>query len=111
MCRVNSGVVHVVVAADGSVADITDENVDVDLVGINRATGDIEWSTPVGGGWSLFNWRLAGFASNIEIRPINVNGHVQIVDVLTGKGNAAPEDGVFGCRNMRTNVDLPNYSG
>lgn len=109
-CRVNSGVVHVVVASDGSVADTTDEDVDVDLVGINRATGDIEWSTPVGGDGSLFNWRLAGFASNIATRPINVNGHVQIIDVLTGKGNAAPEKGVFACRKMRATAELPYYS-
>ena len=110
-CRVNSGVVHVTRAADGSVADLVYDGVHVDLVGVNKNTGDVEWSSPIGGDRMLFNWQVVGFESNTNIRLISVNGQAKVFDVLTGRESSAPVDGIFACRKTRPDVELPPYAG
>lgn len=117
LCRINSGVMSFTDGDDDTVADhgeallhpITD--LDVTLVGIDRATGKTRWSLDVGGDRSLISPEGAAFAASSAWRPVTMGNSTVLVNALTGKQKPVPAGAILACDTWRLTplrADTPN---
>jgi len=102
-CVFNSGTTTIVKKADGSGYDITRADFDVDLVGVDVASGEIDWTLPLGGddynGVSQDDEVVFASSSADQVRL--VDGVSTIVNVITGEHTDASEEAVYACSVTR----------
>ena len=100
-CRWNSGTVSVSLGADGIDHDPDFDNLDMDLIGVERETGKIVWSLPLGGDESVISRGDSSFYSRMALRPVSITSVVTLVDALTGESTLAPVGGIYACATDR----------
>ncbi|ASD20716.1 hypothetical protein B7495_00130 [Cryobacterium sp. LW097] len=102
-CVINSGTTSVVKKADGSGFDVTHTDFDVDLVGVDVATGEIDWTLPLGG--DDYNGtgdeKESTFASFSADSVRLIDGESTIVNLITGEHSDASEEAVYACSIQR----------
>ncbi|MCU1407128.1 MAG: hypothetical protein JWQ43_3431, partial [Glaciihabitans sp.] len=96
VCRFNAGTITSTLQDDGSY-DSEYDGFDVDVIGVDAATGEIEWETALGSdpanAFDTDNF-LASYSFN---KLVTVEGSVSVINGLTGSLSAAPADGIFAC--------------
>ena len=103
LCVFNSGTTSVVKKSDGSGYDSASTDFDVDLVGVDVATGEIDWTLPLGG--DDYNGtsedKKVTFASSSADRVILIDGESTIVNVITGDRTQPSAEAVYACNVKR----------
>lgn len=105
MCRFNSGTRTTAPGADGTLAT-TEAEIDIDLLGVDPLTGEIEWTLPLGGSGSPTTVTDAYFGTQSPFRPLDVAGTVSLVNALTGDVTDLPADAVFTCTQPRADFEM-----
>jgi hypothetical protein len=105
-CRANSGVTEVGPFVEGAVRPWTTTGFDMDLIGVNVATGEIEWEVPLGTDPANLYARGAVFAmASNQMKLANVDGFVQTIDAVTGATGEPMTEGIVACSIPRERYD------
>lgn len=87
--------------ADGSGYDSTSTDFDVDLIGVDEATGEIDWTVPLGG--DRFNGANtdSSFASFTADQVMLIDGESVVVNVVSGDHATSSKDSTYACSTAR----------
>jgi hypothetical protein len=101
LCLYKAGTTTVIKKADGSGSDSTSVDFDVDLIGVDLATGDIDWTLPLGG--DRFNGTNtdSSFASSSADQVMLIDGASEVVNVVTGDHSETSVDSTYACSTPR----------
>jgi hypothetical protein len=101
LCLYKAGTTTTTKKADGSGADSVSADFDVDLIGVDTATGDIDWTLPLGG--DRFNGTNtdSSFASSSADQVMLIDGKTEVVNIVTGEATEATTDSTYACSTAR----------
>jgi len=110
LCLYKSGTTTYTQTGDGTDYDAVSTDFDVDLIGVDRATGEVDWTLPLGGEEFEGDSDDATFASFSANRVMLVEGEPAIVNLTTGEHTEPSEDAVYACSTARDPL-LAAYPG
>jgi hypothetical protein len=101
LCLYKAGTVSATKKADGTGYDTTSADFDVDLIGVDIATGDIDWTLPLGG--DRFNGTNtdSSFTSSSAEQLMLMDGGSEVVNVITGEHSESSPDSTYACSTPR----------
>ncbi|PRY70618.1 hypothetical protein B0I08_101755 [Glaciihabitans tibetensis] len=102
-CRINAGTTEVGPLVEGVERTVTTTGLDMTLVGVNMATGDIEWEVPLGGDLanSVSSYAV-GFATGTNpLKLAVVDGVVVPINAVTGVVGDPVTEGTVACSQQR----------
>lgn len=101
LCLYRAGSTSIVMTADGTGYESTSTDFDVDLIGVDVASGDIDWTLPLGGEQFNGDSQKLGFASSSAEQVMLVEGVPTVVNVVTGDHTETSIDGTYACSALR----------
>ncbi|WP_105035875.1 hypothetical protein [Cryobacterium aureum] len=107
LCLYNSGTMTVALGADGINLETANTNVDIDLLGVDPISGEVQFTVPLGTAGTESAGTEVFFEVGSPIRPVDVAGTVSMVDVLTGEVTDLPGGAIFACGESRDGFQTP----
>jgi hypothetical protein len=110
LCRYNSGSTAIDRSEDHLSSESVTTDLDIDLVGVDGESGEIKWTRALGDAEANLGSEAGYFATRAAERPINVEGEMTIVDVLSNETTDVPDDGIFSCLLPRDSFEAYSHA-
>jgi hypothetical protein len=101
LCVYNAGSTTSTKKADGTGYDSVSTDFDVDLIGVDEATGDIDWTVPLGGDRFNGDNTDSTFASFTADQVMLIAGESVVVNLNTGDHTQSSKDSQYACSTAR----------
>ncbi|WP_104128248.1 PQQ-binding-like beta-propeller repeat protein [Cryobacterium sp. Y57] len=110
LCRYNSGTMTYALRADGINFETIYADVDIDLLGMDPLSGEVEWTLALGSTSTESGASAIFFETGSVIRAVNVAGAVSLVNALTGDVTDLPDGAIFACGQHRDGFEALQHS-
>ncbi|WP_104126264.1 hypothetical protein [Cryobacterium sp. Y57] len=107
LCRYNSGTTTITLGADGLNLESTRTDFDIDLLGVDPISGEVQWTVPLGSASTELAETDVLFETRSAVRPVDVLGTVSLVNALTGEVTDLPSGAIFACLDYRDGFQAP----
>jgi hypothetical protein len=108
LCVYNAGTTTVAEKADGTGYESIRTDFDVDLIGVDDFTGDVNWTLPLGGDRFNGDNTRTTFASSSAEQVMLIDGESVVVNIVTGDRITSSPESSYACSAEREPLLAPS---